>query len=87
MALRRRDGLFEVGMVVLDVAAPILLLVGLRRTTAANVSLLNNFEIVATSLIVWTLFGERISRRSWGPACRSSSSRKGLPESSPPHSS
>lgn len=61
----RRDMPFVAGMVALDVAAPILLLTGLRHATAANVSLLNNFEIVATSLIARTFFGERISRRLW----------------------
>ena len=39
-------------MVVLDIIAPILLMFGISRTNAANVSLLNNFEIVATSLTV-----------------------------------
>ena len=33
---------------------------------AANAALLNNFEIVATSLIALGLFGERISPRLWG---------------------
>ena len=52
-------------MVVLDVAAPIILLLGLSYTTAANASLLNNFEIVATSLIALMIFKERISTRLW----------------------
>ena len=52
-------------MVVLDIAAPIFLMIGLTRTTAANASLLNNFEIVATSLIALLLFREKISRRLW----------------------
>lgn len=63
--LTRRDLPYTVGMVVLDIAAPILLMVGLTRTTAANASLLNNFEIVATALIALLLFGEKISRRLW----------------------
>lgn len=42
---------YTIGMVVLDIIAPILLMFGISRTNAANVSLLNNFEIVATSLI------------------------------------
>lgn len=50
-------------MVVLDSAAPILLMLGIQRTSAANVSLLNNFEIVATSLVAFWLFREVISRR------------------------
>lgn len=32
---------------------------------SANVSLLNNFEIVATSLIALLIFKEAISRRLW----------------------
>lgn len=64
--LTRRDLPYTVGMVVLDIAAPILLMAGLARTTAANVSLLNNFEIVATALIALLLFREAISPRLWG---------------------
>ena len=56
---------FVVARVVLDIAAPILLLLGHGRTTAANVPLPNNFEIVMTSVIAFALFGERISRRLW----------------------
>ena len=63
--LARADLPYTAGMVVLDIAAPIFLMIGLTRTTAANVSLLNNFEIVATALIALGLFGERISRRLW----------------------
>jgi len=57
------DRVYVVLMVALDVAAPILLLVGLKTTAAANASLLNNFEIVATSLFAFFSFGEKISRR------------------------
>ena len=63
--LTRKDLPYTVGMIVLDIAAPILLMMGLQTTTSANVSLLNNFEIVATSLIAWILFREAISRRLW----------------------
>lgn len=54
---------YTVGMVVLDIAAPILLMLGLRYTESANASLLNNFEIVATSLIAFLVFREKLSRR------------------------
>lgn len=64
--LTRRDLPYTVAMVVLDIAAPIFLMIGLTRTTAANASLLNNFEIVATALIARLVFGEAISRRLWG---------------------
>ena len=50
-------------MIALDIAAPILLMMGLERTSSANASLLNNFEIVATSLIAFLAFKEILSRR------------------------
>lgn len=56
---------YIVAMIALDIAAPIFLLLGLQWTTAANASLLNNFEIVATALIAWVAFKERISPRLW----------------------
>ncbi len=61
--LNRNDLPAVLGMILLDVAAPILLLLGLERTTAANASLLNNFEIVATSLIAMLFLKEAISLR------------------------
>ena len=63
--LSRRDLPYTLGMIVLDIAAPILLMLGIRLTSAENASLLNNFEIVATSLIALFIFKERISRRLW----------------------
>ncbi len=56
---------YTVAMVLLDIAAPICMLIGLIATTAANASLLNNFEIVATALIALVVFKERISKRLW----------------------
>jgi drug/metabolite transporter (DMT)-like permease len=56
---------YILGMVLLDILAPALLMFGLRSTLAANASLLNNFEIVATSLIALLLFKEAISRKLW----------------------
>ena len=61
--LTRRELPYTIGMIVLDIAAPILLMLGLERTNSANASLLNNFEIVATSLIAFFLFREKLSRR------------------------
>ena len=43
-------------MVILDIAAPILLMFGIKSTSSANVSLLNNFEIAATSVIALAVF-------------------------------
>ena len=56
---------YTVAMILLDIAAPICLLFGLRSESAANVSLLNNFEIVATALIALAVFKEKISARLW----------------------
>ena len=63
--LSRSDLYYVIGMVLLDIAAPILLLLGLSSANAANVSLLNNFEIVATSLFALVFFHESISGRLW----------------------
>ncbi len=56
---------YTVGMIVLDVIAPICLMIGLRYATSANVSLLNNFEIVATSMIAFVVFKESVSVLMW----------------------
>ena len=63
--LTRKDLPYTIGMIVLDILAPIFLMIGISHTTAANASLLNNFEIVATSLIALFIFKEKISRRLW----------------------
>ena len=63
--LDRRDLPYTAGMVVLDIAAPLCLMAGLTRTTSANASLLNNFEIVSTALIALLIFKERIGPRLW----------------------
>ena len=63
--LTKKELPFTVGMVALDIAAPIFLMLGLKSTTAANASLLNNFEIVATSLIALVVFKELISKKLW----------------------
>lgn len=64
--LARDDLLYTVLMVALDIAAPILLMLGLKSASAANASLLNNFEIVATTIIARLIFGERVASRLWG---------------------
>lgn len=63
--LAKKDLPFVIGMIVLDIAAPILLMLGLSLTTAANASLLNNFEIVTTALVALLIFRETIDRRLW----------------------
>jgi Permeases of the drug/metabolite transporter (DMT) superfamily len=57
---------YTLAMVVLDIIAPILLMIGVKLGTAANASLLGNFEIVATTLIAFGLFREKVSARLWG---------------------
>lgn len=63
--LAKSDLVYVVGMIVLDIVAPILLMVGLMSATSSNASLINNFEIVATSLIALFVFKELISKRLW----------------------
>lgn len=63
--LRRTDAPYAVAMVVLDIAAPVLLMLGLKYSPAASASLLNNFEIVATAIIALMVFGEAVGRRLW----------------------
>lgn len=64
-SLTKKELPFTIGMIVLDIAAPIFLMMGLNYTTAANASLLNNFEIVATSIIALFIFKEYISKKLW----------------------
>lgn len=64
-SLTKKELPYTIGMVALDIAAPIFLMFGLTMTTPANASLLNNFEIVATSLIALLIFKESISKRLW----------------------
>lgn len=56
---------YIIGMILLDIAAPIFLMIGLLNSTSGNASLLNNFEIVATSLIALFIFKETIGKRMW----------------------
>lgn len=63
--LTRKELPYTIAMVVLDIIAPILLMGGISRTNSANVSLLNNFEIVATSMIALIVFKEVVSKRLW----------------------
>ena len=63
--LTKVDSPYIFGMIVLDIAAPILLMYGLLNSPASSVSLLNNFEIVATTLIALLVFGERVTPTTW----------------------
>lgn len=52
-------------MILLDIGAPIFLMIGLTMTAASTASLLNNFEIVATSAIAMIFFKEPLDKRMW----------------------
>lgn len=59
--LVKEDLPYTIAMIVLDIIAPILLMFGLNLSSPENVSLLNNFEIVATAVIAYIIFKEHIS--------------------------
>lgn len=63
--LGKNDLPFVLGMIVLDIAAPIFLMLGIRYGTSSSASLLGNFEIVATTVIALAIFKETVSRRLW----------------------
>lgn len=63
--LSREDLPYAVGMVVLDIIAPILLMTGVSLGSSSNASLLGNFEIVATTVLALALFHESVSKRLW----------------------
>lgn len=64
-SLAGKDIPFVVLMILLDIAAPILLLSGLRLSSAGTVSLLGNFEIAATALLAMLIFREAVGKRLW----------------------
>ena len=63
--LTRGDLPYVLGMIVLDIAAPIFLMMGISYGSSANASLLGNFEIVATTMIALFIFREAVSARLW----------------------
>ena len=63
--ITKKDMPYIIGMVVLDILAPIFLMFGLMDTASSSASLLNNFEIVCTSLIALFVFKEVISKKMW----------------------
>ncbi|MBE6661984.1 MAG: DMT family transporter [Ruminococcaceae bacterium] len=67
--ITRSEWPYTIAMILLDIAAPIFLLLGLQSTTAAGASLLNNFEIVATAIIALAIFKEKLSARLWCGIC------------------
>lgn len=65
MRLSKKDLPYTILMVVLDVIAPIFLMIGISIGSSANASLLGNFEIVATSIIALVFFKEDVSKNLW----------------------
>ena len=63
--LQKKDLPYVIGMVLLDIAAPICMMTGLKTASAANAALLNNFEIAATAVIALVIFKEKISKKLW----------------------
>ncbi|MBO6231604.1 MAG: DMT family transporter [Ruminiclostridium sp.] len=63
--LNRKDLPYTVGMVLLDIIAPILLMIGISIGTSANATLLGNFEIAAATVIALVIFKEKVRRKLW----------------------
>ena len=63
--LSRSDLPYVIGMVLLDIIAPILLMLGVNMGTASGASLLGSFETAATAVIALALFGEKVSKKLW----------------------
>jgi len=61
--LTQKDMPFVIGMIVLDILAPIFLMLGISCGSSSNASLLGNFEIVATTIIASFLFKEEVSNK------------------------
>ena len=63
--LTKTDLPYVLGMIALDIAATIFLMLGLGYGSSSNASLLGNFEIVATTLIALCIFRESVTKRLW----------------------
>ena len=61
--ITRKELPFVLCMIILDILAPICLMLGLRYASSSNASLLNNFEIVVTSIVALIVFKEVISKK------------------------
>lgn len=63
--LSRKDLPYVALMILLDILAPIFLLLGLEQTDSGIAALLGNFEIAATALVAMVFFREAIGKRLW----------------------
>ncbi|MBW1606387.1 DMT family transporter [Lactobacillus sp. Sy-1] len=60
--LKRSDTKSLIAVIGFNIAASILMNLGVQLTSSSNIALLGNFEIVATSIIAYWLFHEHISK-------------------------
>lgn len=63
--LTQKDLPFVLAMVLLDILAPIFLMLAVKYSPAAHISLLNNVEIVFTAVLAMLFFKESIGRHMW----------------------
>lgn len=63
--LTESDLPYTLGMILLDIAAPIFLMLGISIGSASNAALLGNFEIVATTIIALIIFKEKVTKTLW----------------------
>ncbi len=63
--LTKNDLPYTVGMIVLDILAPVFLMIGIQYGSASSAALLGNFEIVATTWIALLCFKETVTKRLW----------------------
>lgn len=63
--LAKKDFCWFLFIIPLGIFSTLMLTFGINNTTAANASLLNNFEIVATAVIAFFIFHEQITKRLW----------------------
>ncbi len=63
--LTKKDLPYTISMIILDMLAPIFLMIGINIGSASNASLLGNFEIVVTTVIALLIFKESVSRELW----------------------
>ena len=63
--LTKKDLPYVIGMIALDIAAPIFLMFGIAESNSSSASLLGNFELVATTIIALFIFKETVSKMLW----------------------
>ncbi len=63
--LSRQELPFIILMILLDIAAPVSLMLGISLTNASTAALLGNFEIAATTFFALVLFKEAVGKRMW----------------------